>query len=262
MSWVGQLKNVALFQNISDTFLQIIAAASAEREYGRGDKVIAVDEDVPGVFILVEGNIAICMPDFEHPVAEQGPISTFGEMSLIDDTKKASADVVVSSDKARMMFCPSSKFEELINNNDDFAKGFYQSAAALVSQRLRQTNLKVVGEVQSALECIDKMFETSGLSKKILQTQGELDEAGGNIVSKLIQVMPLLDQVREVSPGSSDLLQELQAKLEDIFLVESQKFDRISQELNLLVQYFENLKRVASGGVPLEISGDEKLFAS
>ena len=253
-------EEIPIFKRMDQASRKLLPDHLEKQEYIQGEKIITAGNEVKGIYILCAGRIGIFLPDYDHPVADQGPGSAFGEMALIEGDSKASADVVVSSESAVTLFCPKVKFNQLLEENPLFAKGFYQSASLMLSTRLRQTNEKVVREVGRAIKIMDQMFDESGLVNKIKQTQGELDEAGGSIMGKLMHVIPLIERIADEAPEIGSLSLDLKHKIEDVFLIESQKFDRISQEMNLLMQYFENLKIVASGGEPKKIKGDKNLF--
>ncbi|MDH5738371.1 MAG: hypothetical protein OEZ23_08665, partial [Gammaproteobacteria bacterium] len=55
-------------------------------------------------------------------------------------------------------------------------------------------------------------------------------------------------------------LKKMYDLLMEVYYGESQKFDRLSQEMQLIQQYFDNLKRMIDGNRELVVRGDSSLF--
>ena len=138
---------------------------------------------------------------------------------------------------------------------------FYKGAAIALSGRLRETNLTLQSQIREAQKLVETLMERDHVANHLIQTRVVVEDTGSVIVQKLADVIPQLRELKSQHPEMAARLEELELKLEDVFLVESQKFDRIAQQLHLIYQHFENIRRVATAGQPLPVRGDKSLFA-
>lgn len=222
--------------------------------------IIKYKEPVAGIYIVVSGEVSVILPEYEKPIATLGPGSCFGEMSLVEKGESASATVQVSSGKAEFLYCEMAKLEQQIEKDTIFANGFYKSAAHLMSSRLRQSNDKINNEIARGVISAAELIETLELDSKIQQTSGRLDDAGENIVTKLTLALSTIREMIETGKVSKDKLVEVGDLIEEVYYGEFQNFDRLSQEMQLIQQYFDNLKRMIDGNRQLAVRGDSDLF--
>lgn len=215
--------------------------------------------DVPGIYVVVRGKVTVQTENLKM-LAELGPGSSFGEMSLIERNMRASASVKATSDPLELMFCKKEQFMDLIRSDQEFANSFYKCVSSVLSSRLRSANRTVSEEIAKGMAYISKMIEENNIESKLMQTQQDLNTTGDSIVSKLVHVMPHLDDLQKNHDDISEKVEDLKGKLEDVFLIESQKFDRISQQMGLIMQIFENVYRAVNGAEQLGLRGDAFLF--
>lgn len=241
------------FDKLDDIFVSVIKNIKTD--------IISYNCFASGVFIVVAGEVDVMLPEYDKPIAVLGKGNSFGEMSLIEKGETASATVRVSSSTAEFLYCENSKLEQLISEDSVFAHGFYKSAAMMMSSRLRNSNDKINNEIAKGVISAAELIEELELDDKIQQTSERLDEAGYKIVSKL---SVMLADVRELVQMDKDVpvdrIKEICKGIEAVYYGESQNFDRLSQEMQLIEQYFENLKRMIDGNRQLAVRGDSSLF--
>lgn len=223
-------------------------------------KIIKYKEPVAGIFIVMSGEVSVFLPEYEKPIATLGAGSCFGEMSLVEKGESASATVQVNSGEAEFLFCEIARLEQQIEKDTVFANGFYKSAAHLMSSRLRQSNDKINNEIARGVISAAELIETLELESKIQQTSNRLDDAGENIVSKLTVALSAIREMIKTGEVSKDSLIEVGDLVEEVYYGEFQNFDRLSQEMQLIQQYFDNLKRMIDGNRQLAVRGDSDLF--
>ncbi len=181
-------------------------------------------------------------------------------MSLVEEVETASATVTIHSATAKLMFCSVGDFKKILVNMPGCAYSFYKGAALLLSSRLRHVNSKMNEEISEVHSLISGILTDSQVPRQLTETMSEVNQTGAAVVSKLMQVMPLLTNLQKKFPDTRTDLEHLQKVLEDVFLIDSQNFDRISQQLDLIFQQFENIKRIANGGTAIPLAGDRNLF--
>jgi CRP-like cAMP-binding protein len=226
----------------------------------QGERILSYGKPVPGIFIIGSGEVAVTIPKVDSPLAILKSGQCFGEMSLIEEVETASATVTVHSAEARLMFCAAGDFKKMLLNMPGCAYAFYKGAALLLSSRLRQVNGKLNEELSNVHTMIMDALKNSQLPRHLAETMSEVNQTGTNVVTKLMQVMPVLMDMQKKFPEAHHDIEQLQKVLEDVFLIDSQNFDRISQQLDLIFQQFENIKRVANGGTAIPLAGDRNLF--
>lgn len=225
-------------------------------EKTKGDELLTYSKEVNGLYIIINGEVEVKLPQVQTSIALLGAGSYFGEMSLLEANKTASATVIIHSPTAKLLFCERRVLEHLIEDDIDFSQGFYKSASLTLSNRLRLTNEKITTEINSGMSDIAKAMNETRITKKIQQTKTDLEETGVSIVTNLLQAYP----ETQSPPDKKDTVFKDLTQLHNLLLKESQKFDRLSQQLDSIMQHMENIKRVASGIEPLEIGGDDRLF--
>jgi CRP-like cAMP-binding protein len=230
------------------------------KEARQGEVILSYGKPVPGIFIIASGEVAVTIPKIDSPLALLRSGQCFGEMALVEEVETASATVTVHSVDARLMFCAAGDFKKILVNMPGCAYSFYKGAALLLSSRLRHVNSRLNEQLSEVHNLITDALKDSQVSRHLTETMSEVNETGTNVVTKLMQVMPELNQLQTKFPAAKADIERLQKVLEEVFLVDSQNFDRISQQLDLIFQQFENIKRVANGGTAIPLAGDRNLF--
>lgn len=85
------LKGVPLFHGCSDDELTKVAKLAAEVEFGDGDTLLRAGTSGHEFLVLVEGQAEVLMGG-EH-LAEAGPGAYFGEISLLEQTRRTATVV-------------------------------------------------------------------------------------------------------------------------------------------------------------------------
>lgn len=106
----AMLKNVALFEGLSDAHLRELAALGRVSTFPAGDEIIAqgdeLAEEEDGIYIILDGTVevrrdATDADDGRH-IASLGPTEFFGEMALLDGHPR-SASVFATTDVLCLM---------------------------------------------------------------------------------------------------------------------------------------------------------------
>jgi CRP-like cAMP-binding protein len=255
-----EFREIPLFRFFEADVRRELPSRFTWKEAKQGDEILSYGKPVPGIFIIASGEVAVTIPNVDNRLALLKSGQCFGEMSLIEEVETASATVMVHSTEARLMFCSAQDFKKILLNMPGCAYSFYKGAALLLSSRLRQVNSRLNEELSNVHGLINDAIKNSQVSRQLTETMSEVNQTGTNVVTKLMQVMPVLMELQKKFPAAQGDIEKLQKVLEDVFLIDSQNFDRISQQLDLIFQQFENIKRVANGGFAIPLAGDRNLF--
>jgi CRP-like cAMP-binding protein len=260
MTQAIEFREIPLFRYFEADARRELPGRFTWKQARQGEVILSFGKAVPGIFIIASGEVAVTIPNVDSPLALLKSGQCFGEMSLIEEVETASASVVVHSAEARLMFCSVSDFKKILVNMPGCAYAFYKGAALLLSSRLRQVNGRLNEEISNVHALITDALKNSQVPRQLTETMSEVNQTGTNVVTKLMQVMPVLMDLQKKFPDARSDIEQLQKVLEDVFLIDSQNFDRISQQLDLIFQQFENIQRVAHGGTAIPLAGDRNLF--
>lgn len=255
-----EFREIPIFQFFEAEARNELRSICTTMEKKLGDAILSIGKEVPGLYILADGEITISAPHFQMPLATLGRGQCIGEMSLIEDVNVASATASVSSPSATLVFCSASDFRNFLQKFPGSSAAFYRGAAKLLSSRLRHTDAILNQQIEIGTNLIVKIINNSKVNLRLNETKAGVNDTGERVISRLMHVLPKLDQIQQKSPDVASLIDELRHELEEIFLVDAQNFDRMSQQLDLIIQHFDNLKRVANGGTAIPIRGDVSLF--
>jgi len=161
------LKQVVLFQDISDQDIENIVNSLQIRKYSMGEDIIREGEKGDSIFFLLEGQVAITkkMTLFseyrENSKIDKALIrlkdsdhAFFGEMAICGKGEVRSATVTAESD-CTLGEITAQKIDQMVSGNHDFGVFFYQNLARVLANRLRKANrdiLKLTTALTLALE--------------------------------------------------------------------------------------------------------------
>lgn len=256
-----EFREIPLFSYLEADAREYLVEVFHGQRRQQGEYILTFQEKVPGIYLILEGEAIVKVPNMEKPLAILKRGQCVGDMSLIEANEKASAHVIVHSPELKLLFCSIDDFNKMLVNIPGSAFGFYKGAALMLSSRLRHIDSKLSEEITLGRDILSEIIDSSSLTVDISQTRSDLADTGGKVVSKLMDVMPILDRLIQKHPELGHELTGLAKKIEDVFLIDSQNFDRISQQLDQILQHFENMQRLASGGSVVPVSGDRNLFS-
>ena len=115
-----------------------VLALAVEKVFDGGSQLVrqfAKDKDV---LILIEGSAKVNSFSGET-IAEPGPGSVIGEMSLIDDKPRSAT--VVAAGRVRAAVVPHSALWKLMENDPKIGKQILLNLARILTERLRRANI-------------------------------------------------------------------------------------------------------------------------
>ena len=134
------LKNIAIFANLTVSELGAIATVTEEKDYPAGESVITEGEPGEEVFLIIEGEVAVCKG---RQAEQQIKLDTmkdgdyFGEMALFEEAERSAT--IRTEKPSRFLVLHKQEFNELVREYPSIA---LQICTAL-SQRLRHLHEKV-----------------------------------------------------------------------------------------------------------------------
>ena len=135
------LKNVKLFQGLSEKNIKQLAGGLRERSYHAGDLIIEQGKTGEGLFVIASGKVKItkkATDDSEIEVAVNGPGDFLGEMSVLDAAPRSAS--VVALEDTKCLVLVSWDFNAMMKANPEIAL----EILPVVVQRFRETNQKLL----------------------------------------------------------------------------------------------------------------------
>lgn len=257
----GKLADIELFARIDENKLDQIETLFSTRHYQQNAVVIHHGEQVNGLYLVLDGEVDIVIPGFDGVIATLDKGTSFGEMSLFDLNDVASATVTVSTKSAELFYCPRESLASALAQDQSLAAGFYHGSALMMAHRLRGTNEKISGEIGKSIQMASELIEEVASTGMLESTQNEIQAAGSSIVSGMTGILKRLLAMKQTGePVPHQDISHLADITKDLYYSEFQVFDRVYQQLQLLGQHLENVKRILSEQEVLEITGDGSLL--
>lgn len=141
---VAQLKTVALFESLLPDQLKLIANIVEEVQVKPSTKIFADGDKADRFYFIVQGKVRISkhVPGIgEEALTILEPGDYFGEMALIDDSKR-SADAITNT-PCVLGSINKAAFDDLLFMNKDLAYDLLWTFVRVLTSRLRETNEKM-----------------------------------------------------------------------------------------------------------------------
>ena len=117
----------------------------------------------------------------------------------------------------------------------------------MVTARLRSTNGKIGGEIAQSINMAASLVEELASSGKLDDTQEEFHTAGTSIVSGTTVILKsLLAMKMTGEPVEHKDIARIADSLKEIYYTEFKIFDRVFDQLLLLGQHLNNVKKILS----------------
>lgn len=239
-------KEIPIFKYFDRSAAETLTPGFSLQVVKKGERILTFGKVVPGIYIVVEGIFGVFTESAETALAKIERGGCFGEMSLIEEGQTSSANIDVISDEASLLFCERGKFMDYLASSESLAMSFYRGAAEMLSKRLRSTNDAISKQLDMAQSTMQQIYESNQLSQFLGKTRSTIDDTGSNMVGQLLSLVMELSDIGK--------------RIEGLVLVESQNFDVISQQMDLIMQFFENMRRVLKGEEALDLKGDVRLM--
>ena len=199
---VSFLRNVPLFESLSEEDLAALAKVTITRTFSRDSVIILAEEEGDTLFIIENGQVKVSIVSEdgrEVILSLLGAGAVFGELSLLDG-KPRSANVIATEDTELIML-RRADFIQLIFKVPQIATALLAELAS----RLRRTDRQIEG-----LALLDV---TSRISETLLQLAGDQGvETGAGIV---IRNRPTHQELANMSGTTRETVSRVLKRLEN-----------------------------------------------
>lgn len=151
MSVVNVLKQADIFDELTNTQLELIASICSERHYQAGD--IIFQENLPGdeLYVIAGGEVGIEVDpslvgkdedSSSHIIATLRRGQSFGEVSLVDEGLRSAGARCTQAD-THLVVIPRDKLMLLCDTYPQLGYRLMRNLAADLAMKIRQTDLQV-----------------------------------------------------------------------------------------------------------------------
>ncbi|MCK4574861.1 cyclic nucleotide-binding domain-containing protein [candidate division WOR-3 bacterium] len=134
------LKNVKLFENLTEDEIAIVAKEMKEKDFGANVRVFEEKSAGDELYIIKKGKVEITLTRDESVLvlAELGEYSFFGEMAVL--TSKARSASVTTVEPCSFYILKSNKLLSLVDSHPRIAANIFKALAEVLSNRIAKTN--------------------------------------------------------------------------------------------------------------------------
>ena len=150
-----ELNQIDIFRHVPTQNCEDLGSKSVIIEKSKGEPILLEKEPVLGIYIVLEGQVAVIDSTTKNVIADLNALEAFGEMSFLQDAP-ASASVKVQSEEAKVALIPRKVMEQLIESDPSFGSGFFKGVAEVLVTRIRRTNSRI----HDAYQMIGKIVES------------------------------------------------------------------------------------------------------
>ncbi len=153
---VEMLKNVPIFDNLSDDELEAIRSCAVTRNFPKSSVIINEGDSSDSLYIIVKGRVTIYLSDEngkEVILNSQSEGDYFGELALVDDDKRSAS--VVTAEKSTFLVISKSDFKKVLSAHPGLAfnliRGLTHRVRSLTDNVRSLALLDVYGRVAKTL---------------------------------------------------------------------------------------------------------------
>ena len=116
------LKNVPIFNNLSDDELEEVRKSAVTRNFPKNSIIINEGDSSDSLYIIVTGRVSVYLSDEngkEVILNSQGEGDYFGELALVDDEKRSAS--VVTTEKSTFLVISKTDFKNVLSLHPELA---------------------------------------------------------------------------------------------------------------------------------------------
>lgn len=149
-SLVSNLKDIAIFQGLSNKDLEFVARILHQRQYSPQELIFKEGEASNGMYIIHHGSVQIYSAETQTQYALLKNGMFFGELALVDSVPRSASAKCTEDTELFGFFKPD--LNKIIEKNPKAGVKILQNLGQVLSERLRTTNahwIELKKEVES-----------------------------------------------------------------------------------------------------------------
>lgn len=134
-----------MFKDINQDEINILLRKGHVITAAKGDKIIEYNEESTELFVIIEGEVAICHPKTQQILLILCKGETFGEMAFLAGGKRT-ADVFVRCDST-LLLLKSDNLKNLMEKRPDITSKLFYNISVLLAEHLQNAN-EIISHLQ------------------------------------------------------------------------------------------------------------------
>jgi len=130
---MSDLKNISIFEGLSEEELAAIEAIAVTRNFPKNSVIINEGDMANAMYVVSSGKVRVYVSDEqgkEFILNTMGPGEYFGELSLLDDEKRSAS--VITTEKSAFSIIYKDEFAKALLNNPSLAMALLKNLASSV----------------------------------------------------------------------------------------------------------------------------------
>ena len=162
--------------------------------------------------------------------------------------------MTVSSDGAVVLFCSRDALNLALGEDEQLALSFYRASTLLVTERLKNTNQKISGEISKSVKMATRLIEQVSTAGNLGQTQDPLQSVGSTIVSSMTDIVKSLLVMKKSNRAVDQTeISRLADKAKGFYYSDFPVFQSVSKQLKVIGQHLDNVNLILSHQQVLEV---------
>lgn len=135
---INMLRGLPIFEGLGDGELRKMARLFVQKLYRPGEKVFSKGDSGNEAYVVMRGQIDICLEEGSKPIATVGNGQIFGELAFLDGAARVA--LAVASQATILLVVQRSAFNEVVQREPHLGMVVMKNVAMDLSNKLRRAN--------------------------------------------------------------------------------------------------------------------------
>jgi hypothetical protein len=135
---INLLRGLPIFDGLGDGELRKIARLFIQKLFRPGEKIFRKGDSGSEAYVVMRGQIEICLEEGAKPIAVIGNGQIFGELAFLDGAARGA--MATASQPSILLVVQRSAFYDLVQREPHLGMVVMRNIALILSERLRKTN--------------------------------------------------------------------------------------------------------------------------
>ena len=236
-----RMVDIPLFQCLTTDEVAELGPLAKVIEKKQGEVVLLIGENVPGVFIVAEGEVGVFPENAQKKIASIKAGGCFGEMSFLEKLK-ASATIRAESEVAKLVIFEKAILDKKISENYSIGMHFNRGITLALSQKLRDTNERIAGELRQGRDFYRKLADIDGSLSSIAKVRETAGERFLGIKAHLEKATALLDELKRELPERAGAISDVNIGIQNAHQELAKTERTLLQQVTAMVQFIESVE--------------------
>lgn len=140
---INLLRTLPIFVGLGDGELRKIARLFTQKLYRPGEQVFNKGQSGEEAYVVMRGQVDICLDDTSKPIATLGPGQIFGELAFLDGSPRTA--MAIAGQASILLVVQRAAFGDLVQREPHLGMMVMKNIAQDLSNKLRKANVAISG---------------------------------------------------------------------------------------------------------------------